>query len=411
MPYVPNPMKFQTTTNLGLERKMVSYKDVCLGVNGHNMSEEDLEFFQEVGQEIGWKHKDGDGQGGDLFLGDPLCPVVRLTEEERLMIRTPWKRSILVKILGRRMGLKYFHSRIIKLWKPHALIECGRYGHEKEGYSLNSMVDQLPTEKPNQPVPDPLPQRHTAVHPEANDFGPWIIVQKHSHRNVRNRSGDAGVKVANKAGDGSNVRNVVSKEGPSGLRFNNLHVEELNGNGNVSVDDVPGQQPSHIQGVRDSKLAKDKGKAKAHVEGNSDAIIKKVRARKVHVNVDNEFKALVTSGNQGGNDTGMSSKDDSVHRDAELIGVPGDNSADCAMISSNKRLVENKVFLGATFHVGSLLGREPLTCHPWTSVNAFPRLPSDQLSSIHAIPTDSEILVVVQDMGPCKAPGPGELLG
>ncbi|KAJ1436793.1 Endonuclease/exonuclease/phosphatase superfamily [Sesbania bispinosa] len=57
------------------------------------------------------------------FLGDPLCPVVRLTDEERRGIRIPWKRSIIVKLLGRRMDLRYFQARLYKLWRPKARME------------------------------------------------------------------------------------------------------------------------------------------------------------------------------------------------------------------------------------------------------------------------------------------------
>ncbi|KAJ1400563.1 o-Glycosyl hydrolase family 30 [Sesbania bispinosa] len=33
---------FETTIGMGMERKMISYKDICVGVNGHNVSEEDV---------------------------------------------------------------------------------------------------------------------------------------------------------------------------------------------------------------------------------------------------------------------------------------------------------------------------------------------------------------------------------
>ncbi|KAJ1378106.1 cyclin-T2 isoform X1 [Sesbania bispinosa] len=53
---------------------MVSYKDICLGVNGHNLSEEDVELF-EVFQESGAEDKGDNAVEGSSFLGDPLCPI------------------------------------------------------------------------------------------------------------------------------------------------------------------------------------------------------------------------------------------------------------------------------------------------------------------------------------------------
>ncbi|KAJ1443601.1 hypothetical protein SESBI_00185 [Sesbania bispinosa] len=117
-------VEFQTAIGMGLQRKMVSYKDVCLGVNGHNVSEEDAFFFDAenpmVEEDGGTK---GDHAGDNGFLGDPLCPVVRLSNEEREMIRTPWKRSLLVKVLGKRMGLRYFQARLYKMWQPKFRME------------------------------------------------------------------------------------------------------------------------------------------------------------------------------------------------------------------------------------------------------------------------------------------------
>ncbi|KAJ1416228.1 Zinc finger, CCHC-type [Sesbania bispinosa] len=118
-----NEVLFQTTIGMGMERKLVSYKDVCLGVNGHNQSKDDVELFAEGLPD----HIEGVSGGvvGDSspFLGDPLCPVVRLSEEERKAIQIPWKRALLVKLLGKRMGLKYFHAHLIKLWRPRARLE------------------------------------------------------------------------------------------------------------------------------------------------------------------------------------------------------------------------------------------------------------------------------------------------
>ncbi|KAJ1380322.1 hypothetical protein SESBI_46128 [Sesbania bispinosa] len=45
--HAPPVVKFQTATGMGLERKVVSYKDVCLGVNGHNICSDDDMFPEE----------------------------------------------------------------------------------------------------------------------------------------------------------------------------------------------------------------------------------------------------------------------------------------------------------------------------------------------------------------------------
>ncbi|KAJ1438407.1 hypothetical protein SESBI_03016 [Sesbania bispinosa] len=116
-------VQFQTTTGMGMQRKMVSYKDVCLGVNDHNNSDYDNLFPVENDQEKDHVVDNNNNESDGVFLGDPLCPVVRLSTEERDMIKIPWKRSIIVKVLGKRTTLRYFQARLYKLWQPMARME------------------------------------------------------------------------------------------------------------------------------------------------------------------------------------------------------------------------------------------------------------------------------------------------
>ncbi|KAJ1396948.1 IAA19-like protein [Sesbania bispinosa] len=70
------------------KRKMVSYKDICLGVKYHNTSSDDKDLFMEeleVGDEA-QKRIDEIG-----FKREPLWPLVRLSIDEREQIRIPWK--------------------------------------------------------------------------------------------------------------------------------------------------------------------------------------------------------------------------------------------------------------------------------------------------------------------------------
>ncbi|KAJ1443649.1 hypothetical protein SESBI_00237 [Sesbania bispinosa] len=260
---------FQTTIGLGMERKMVSYKDICIGVNGHNVSEEDVVFFKEIqGMHNDVQQRVDEHDQG--FLGDPLCPEVRLSDEERRMISIPWKRSIIVKVLGRKMTLRYFQARLYKLWEKagadsefeterakfarifieidlnkilisqfslekriynveyeglHLIcFQYGRYGHKKEGCPLLLRNDD---EKPvNPPVDTVVPQPAAATMTETA-FGPWMLVQKSQRRNSWNISGDKGGKQGAINGDsgGSKKDNTLAMH-LSGSRFNALHNDE-----------------------------------------------------------------------------------------------------------------------------------------------------------------------------------------
>lgn len=88
----------------------VSYKDSVLGQNA-----------------IGAGSGLGDGFASDDDEKDevksPDCPMIYLTKEEKAEFRRPWRQSLIIKVLGRRVGYTYLLNRIRSLWKPKALIE------------------------------------------------------------------------------------------------------------------------------------------------------------------------------------------------------------------------------------------------------------------------------------------------
>ncbi|KAJ1394588.1 Endonuclease/exonuclease/phosphatase superfamily [Sesbania bispinosa] len=92
-------------------------------VNGHNISEEDKELFELDAQLEEHAASADDEVGSDNFVGDPLCPLVRLTQLENEAIRIPWKRSLLEKLLGKHMSLRYFHALLLKLWRQKGNME------------------------------------------------------------------------------------------------------------------------------------------------------------------------------------------------------------------------------------------------------------------------------------------------
>ncbi|KAJ1408029.1 hypothetical protein SESBI_23885 [Sesbania bispinosa] len=49
---------------------------------------------------------------------DPLCPTVKVSKAELKYPCQPWRKAILVKLLGKRLGMKFLRQRLIKLWQP-----------------------------------------------------------------------------------------------------------------------------------------------------------------------------------------------------------------------------------------------------------------------------------------------------
>ncbi|XP_019200283.1 PREDICTED: uncharacterized protein LOC109193913 [Ipomoea nil] len=56
-------------------------------------------------------------------LADFNNPVIPISEEEKERIRRPWSRSLIVKVLGRRIGYVYLLQRLQNIWRPEASFE------------------------------------------------------------------------------------------------------------------------------------------------------------------------------------------------------------------------------------------------------------------------------------------------
>lgn len=54
---------------------------------------------------------------------DVICPVIKLTKEDKKWLRGLWKQTLIIKVMGRKVGYAYLLRRIIALWKPKGRME------------------------------------------------------------------------------------------------------------------------------------------------------------------------------------------------------------------------------------------------------------------------------------------------
>lgn len=75
----------------------VSYKNILIGINGaeHHESNEDSEMWIE-------DESEEDMQEEGTKEMDPLCPLTEISAEERLKLCKPWRKALIIKLLGRR---------------------------------------------------------------------------------------------------------------------------------------------------------------------------------------------------------------------------------------------------------------------------------------------------------------------
>lgn len=51
---------------------------------------------------------------------DPNCPIIPVTKEEKERLRRPWRKTLIVKVLGRKVNYHYLRQRLQRMWKPEA---------------------------------------------------------------------------------------------------------------------------------------------------------------------------------------------------------------------------------------------------------------------------------------------------
>ncbi|XP_031124347.1 uncharacterized protein LOC116027061 [Ipomoea triloba] len=49
---------------------------------------------------------------------DPTCPTIRYSAKEKEQIQEPWRQSLIVTVMGRRVGYAYLLRRLTSMWRP-----------------------------------------------------------------------------------------------------------------------------------------------------------------------------------------------------------------------------------------------------------------------------------------------------
>ncbi|XP_019180087.1 PREDICTED: uncharacterized protein LOC109175269 [Ipomoea nil] len=61
---------------------------------------------------------DDDAMEDESFVSE--YPIIRVTKEEKERLRRPWRRSLILKVLGRTVSYSYLQQRLQKMWKTEA---------------------------------------------------------------------------------------------------------------------------------------------------------------------------------------------------------------------------------------------------------------------------------------------------
>lgn len=64
-----------------------------------------------------------DEDGAEEKVDENDCPVIKVTKDEKVRLRKPWRQPLIIKVLGRRIGYSYLAKRLFTLWNPKSRME------------------------------------------------------------------------------------------------------------------------------------------------------------------------------------------------------------------------------------------------------------------------------------------------
>ena len=83
--------------------------------------------FAEAFDLIDQMEEDPDSDDDDVDVGDSSrvgVVAMKLSKETKRRIRGPWSKAIIIKLVGRSIGLNYLQSKLSILWQPTCRMDC-----------------------------------------------------------------------------------------------------------------------------------------------------------------------------------------------------------------------------------------------------------------------------------------------
>lgn len=72
---------------------------------------------------------------------EPDCPAITLTKEEKVRLRKPWKQSLIIKVMGNKVGYAYLLRRLNTIWHPKSRMELITLENDYFLVKFNSVCD------------------------------------------------------------------------------------------------------------------------------------------------------------------------------------------------------------------------------------------------------------------------------
>jgi hypothetical protein len=109
------------------DKETRSYKAIVMGTSAASGSFQQIELLSDSSDEENDDMDDDKDLGDDIRIEEELfasyaCPKFVLSSREERRIRKPWKRGLIVKLMGRKIGYKALETRLKQLWVRQGVI-------------------------------------------------------------------------------------------------------------------------------------------------------------------------------------------------------------------------------------------------------------------------------------------------
>lgn len=114
----------------GSSRFEASYRNILAGLKATEAEEKrDLDMMS-------------DDEKDDLEIVETVdCPLIKVSKDDKVRIRKQFKQSLIIKVLGRKVGYTYLLRRLNTIWHPKSKMELTSMANDYFLVKFNSMTD------------------------------------------------------------------------------------------------------------------------------------------------------------------------------------------------------------------------------------------------------------------------------
>lgn len=102
-------------------KNMGSYKDKLMGAILEAFAQA-FGFDSSMQEDLEYDNEEEHDQDGIIRIS--------FSKEEKVCMRTPWQKALIIKTFGRRIGFSFLIERVRRMWNPCGGMDCIDLGYD-----------------------------------------------------------------------------------------------------------------------------------------------------------------------------------------------------------------------------------------------------------------------------------------